>query len=79
MDEISNYALQDVCVPQRPGYVIFPELRNASHSLSLCRRLRGRHAVVYNEKIQNELIKIFRETPTCSHLNGDGAIDGGGK
>ena len=58
-----EYSVDRVCKPQRPGHVIFPEKRNFTASVEICRKMRGRHSVADSLATQTELIKTFNAFP----------------
>lgn len=59
-----------VCVPPRPGDVLFPERRNLSAQFALCHRLRGRPSVVDNHEKQKSMIADFLDHPeACGDPN----------
>ena len=51
----------DLCKPLRPGNVFFPEPRNFTSMISLCKKMRAKVTVVENENIQNELLEKFNK------------------
>ena len=47
------------------GDVIFPEQRNFSEALSLCRKMRGRISIVRSMQMQEDFVREFQKYPGC--------------
>ena len=58
-----DVSAESVCVPPRPGHVLFPERRNFSAHSALCARMRGRPSVVRSREDQEEMTDEFGKFP----------------
>ena len=47
----------ELCKPIIPGHIFFPEKRNMTSAISLCKKMKSSMSVVENEDIQQELIQ----------------------
>ncbi|TRY70496.1 hypothetical protein TCAL_02367 [Tigriopus californicus] len=59
-DEIK---MEQLCKPLRPGHVFFPDKRNMTSALDICRKMRARISVVASRQTQDLLIEVYRESP----------------
>ena len=64
---VLEYSEEDVCVPPKPGDVMFPELRNFTAHAAICRLMRGRPTVVTSQEQQTRLVKEFSNYPNCGN------------
>lgn len=55
--------MEQLCKPLRPGHVFFPDKRNMTSALDICRKMRAQISVVTNRQTQDLLIEAYRESP----------------
>jgi hypothetical protein len=56
-----------VCIPPRPGHVLFPERRNLTTHHAFCRKLKGETSVVYDNATQAWMSRqILNYTASCA-------------
>ena len=58
-----------ICRPRRPGHVIFPELRNITAGMSLCKKMRANMSVASTPKVQAEMTRVYKETYADENLS----------
>ena len=58
---------EDICIPPRPGNVLFPEKRNFTSLISLCHKMRGLPAVIKDQKSQHKMTEKATEVAECYH------------
>ena len=51
----------EICQPRRPGHTLFPEFRNISAGIDLCRKMKGIISEVKSEKQQRDMNKIYKD------------------
>ena len=56
----------DLCIPLRPGHVLFPEKRNITATISICNQMRGKVSVVSSRRMQTELNERVRNVESCN-------------
>ena len=54
-----NILGEDLCRPARPGHVLFPETRNITQHILLCKHMKAKISVVENEEIDFELTELL--------------------
>jgi hypothetical protein len=59
---------ESICVPVRPGNVIFPNRRNFSSVIDLCGKMKSKVSVIKTEEQQQEMIDKRNQQPTCGPL-----------
>ncbi len=64
----TEVSMDMVCVPAKPGHVIFPNFRNFSSHLETCQKFRGVISVVRNQKIQTQLGQELLRYPACHRI-----------
>lgn len=52
----------EICKPERPGHILFPEDRNMSSAIDVCRKMRANVSVVTSQLVMNELVGKLNET-----------------
>ena len=60
---VEDYSVDRVCKPQRPGHVIFPEKRNFTAAVEICRKMRGQISAVDSKRTMDALVKTFNDFP----------------
>ena len=51
----------EMCQPLRPGHVLFPERRNMTSGLDLCKKMKANVSVVDSESTLNELAVAYQD------------------
>ena len=54
----------DLCKPMRPGHVFFPEERNITATIALCKNMKARISVIKNSADDDELTQKALNGPT---------------
>ena len=49
----------EICMPRRPGNIIFPEVRNMSAGINLCRKMKGTVSEVKSQAQQQEMNQTY--------------------
>ena len=57
--------MSTLCVPTRPGHVLFPDKRNFSAMIDLCEMFHGTASVITDKETQDELFSMFKKEPNC--------------
>ena len=62
---IINKTTRELCVPPRPGHVLFPEKRNITTAVSICSQMRGKVSVIKSRETQTEMNDRIRDVKSC--------------
>ena len=46
----------EICKPERPGHILFPEDRNMSSAIDVCRKMKANVSVVTSQQVMDELV-----------------------
>ena len=61
---------KSICIPPRPGHVIYPEKRRFPLHHALCTKLKGRTSVIRDSATQLWMNEKIEQTPSCLDANG---------
>lgn len=56
-----SITVSEMCKPLRPGHTLFPERRNMTSGMDLCRKMKANVSVVNSQSTLNELATIYRK------------------
>ncbi|CAM6054349.1 unnamed protein product [Sphagnum tenellum] len=56
---------ETICVPPRPGMIIFPEKRNITEHLAICHKMRGLVSVIHSNQTQIDMRKEIDNHSAC--------------
>ena len=68
--EVLDVTMDSICIPTRPGHVLFPDKRNFTAMVSLCQKFQGIPSIIKDEATLNELSTIFDNQPACHSTDG---------
>ena len=61
--EVKHLPKSEVCEPLQPGHVFFPHGENFHSAVSVCKKMRAQMTVVDTPELQNQLNKVFNQSP----------------
>ena len=61
----------DLCKPMRPGHVFFPEVRNITATIALCKNMKAKISVVESSAVEDELTMIALNAADLKTPNGN--------
>ena len=56
---------EEICVPPKPGHILFPENRNSSSLTDLCHKMRGKASAIKDEATQLMMTEQIKRVPQC--------------
>ncbi len=62
--------VKSICVPPRPGHVLFPMKRNFTAHRALCSKMRGVTSVIKDGQTQETMNKEMEKYPSCGNSHG---------
>lgn len=62
---VTDVDYDEICIPPRPGHVLFPEKRGFPSLTSICHQMRGLPAVIKNQETQHQMTEIASKIPEC--------------